>query len=388
MNKKFSFSLLLLISVFCFWGCKTKAVLVETPIDEISEESEQVEEPEYSYMFPSDVLYVIGREYEEILDSTSTKSQTVKVKEILSQKHIPSFPEYMEQRLIELYPNRTFQGMLSDFNMQVASAQTYGNSKLSLPKNNELIFIDNSSGARTEPFYEFKSIEDEIEFLNMDENETKKYLALNKLATAEKFAEIEDIKKVSDMDSIPPNLTEEDRSFLLEENIFLSSVLIGTGGAYAFYRVKQSKERAVYLARKYYQDNISCGKKGDAFKHLSISMFLKRYLSESISYLVMDVYWENQGNNSPCDTYMDLHNNFVGRRSQYDKFRGNDRYDWKKWADNIHNFVENESNSIKKEWNKELIEYVILKDTYNADKRKYIFWNRTSDCYFEILTEE
>jgi hypothetical protein len=164
-------------------------------------------------------------------------------------------------------------------------------------------------------------------------------------------------------------------------------LLFATGGGYLVYRVMQSKERAVIKAQHYYGADTNCGKRGDAFKHLYVSMLLRRYLTENAAKLIMDIFWENAATNRPCDRFMDLHNNHVGRNTQYGTFRGSffeDMYDWEQWGGNIHNFVDNNVNSVEENWNKNLLEYIVVKDVENADKTKYIFWNATSECDYEI----
>lgn len=379
--KKIILFLLLICVVLA--GCKPKLVLQETTLNvntTLEPAQNEMEITIENFMFPSDVLYVISREFELIHDSTSLKSQTPEAKKMLPANM--SFQNYMEKRLVELYPNKAFKGMMADFCLEKASGLAFLDSRLSLPENSELVNIKSSQMAKNEPFYLFISIEDEMDFMDMNERERSKYLALNELATNENFAKISDFNNIKEaFDSIPPNLDSDDLSFFLEENVFLSGILFASGGAYIAYRVKQNKERAVQMAQKHYPDNISCGKKGDAFKHLTISMLLKRYLTEEMSYLILDLFWENRGNNSPCDKHMDLHNNHVGRVTKYSTFRGNENpYDWKKWIKNIHNFVENEYNAIEKPWNKEIIEYVIEKDTKTSNKSKYIFWNNTTEC--------
>lgn len=378
---------LLLICTVCIVSCKSKSVLQETAINidtTLDPAQQEMEITKENFMFPSDVLYVISREYELIYDSTSLKSQNPKAKQLLASEENMSFTTYLEKRLVELYPNKAFIGMMADFSLEKAAGIAFLDSKISLPENSELVNVKNSQMSKTEPFYHFVSIEDEMDFMDMSPRERTKYLALNELASDKKFADIADFKKINDaLDSIPPNLNNDEMSFFLEENVFLSGILFASGGGYVAYRVKQSKERALYMAQYHYPDNISCGKKGDAFKHLTVSMLLRRYLTEEMAYLIMDLFWENWLVNSPCDRHMDLHNNHVGRNSKYSTFRGNiweDVYDWNKWVKNIHNFVENDHNAIEKPWNKEMIEYVIEKDTKTTNKSKYIFWNRTTEC--------
>ena len=381
--------IILFLFLACFlYGCKTKSALQGTvlPVETTSEPEEELEITDENFEYPANALYVIAREYELMFDTLSAKSQTPQAQELRSGDSVATFPQYLEKRLIQLYPNKAFKNMLAGFDRQKADGMLYQNSKIQLPPNSELAFIKNTEATKADPFHLFVSMEDEMNFLNMTEYERRKYMALNKLASSEKFADSTDFKNLNEtFDSIPPNLEPDDRSMLLDENVFLSCLAFAGGGSYIIYRISQSKERAIYMAIKHYgKEGISCGKKGDAYKHLSVNVLIKRYLTEEMAYLVMDGYWENRGNNSPCDKHMDLHNNYVGRHSQYHIFRGNtweNRYDWEKWLANIHAFVEDEQhNAIKKPWNKKMLEQFVIKDTETVNRSKYIFWNKTTEC--------
>ena len=378
MNKVIFFSIIVLI---IFAGCKSKAHLqTHTPPE--TTEQDTIAEKQWDYaslMYPADMLYVIGREYEELSDSTSAKSQSAQGRQITAQN--PTFPQYVEKRLLELYPQKAFPGIMADFDIDKLSGFAQSNNQLFMPGKGELVSISPLGPAQTEPFYQFVSLKDEAKFLNMSPKELYKYMALNELATQETFASAADFDAIRD--TIPAEIPEEDKTFVMEENIFLSSLLFVTGGGYLAYRVLQSKERAVYKAHHYYGSDISCGKRGDAFKHLYVSMMLRRYLTENTAQMVMDIFWENWLINSPCDRQMDLHNNYVGRHTQYNKFRGSflrDMYDWEKWGITIRGFVENNANSIEKQWNKGMPEYFVMKELEVTDKRKYVFWNPTSEC--------
>jgi hypothetical protein len=373
----------LFLSLF-LWGCKSRSHITKTPQNNNSNDTAEYANIEAPLLFPSDVLYVIGREYELINDTTSTKYQSALAKGITSPENPISLPEYMEMRLIELYPQKAFKGMMAHFNAQNLCGLIEKSSQIPVLDDNykELSFLKTSKANQTDSFHPFVSTEDEISYMNLTPKEQEKYLALNQLAASEKFAGSDDFKDIANDDSILANLEPQDISFFLEENIFLS-MLVLSPGAYFGFRVKLCKERAVSVAKEYYDDQISCGKKGDAFKHLYISMMLRRYLSEDLAYMTMDLFWENQGNNSPCDKYMDLHNNYVGRHTQYNQFRGSflkDMYDWKSWSRNIHHFVENESNAIQKKWSKSQVEPFIAKDKETSNKDKYIYWNRGMEC--------
>ena len=368
------------------WACKTKSLLQETTSQvDTSDPVAEFEITNENFEYPANALYVIAREYELMFDTLNVKSQTPQAKELRSGDTVASFTQYLEKRLIQLYPNKAFKNMLAEFDPRKAAGTVYQNSKIYVPQNSELTFIKNSEATKTDPFHPFVSMEDEMNFLNMTEYERRKYIALNELASGEKFADLTDFKKLNEtFDSIPRNLEPDDRSMLLEENVFLSSLAFIGGGSYIIYRITQSKERAIYMAAKHYGEEVNCGKKGDAYKHISVNVLLKRYLTEEMAYLVMDLYWENRGDNSPCDKHMDLHNNYVGRRSQYHIFRGKtwtNMYNWEKWLANVHAFIEDEQrNAIKKPWNKKMLEQSVIKDKEATSKSKYIFWNKTTEC--------
>ncbi|MDR1679288.1 MAG: hypothetical protein LBR81_05860 [Prevotellaceae bacterium] len=371
------------VAVVFFSACKSKSKLPVQPAQKDSTVLQDTianrEVNPMELMYPADMMYVIGKEYEEIFDSSSAKSQTELGKKIIAQ-HI-SLPQYMEMRLLELYPQKAFRGIMADFDPKKFAGLVQNNNQIALPDKGELKFISSSGTTQGDVFHPFISPEDEVEFLNMSPRELKKYQALNALAKKDSFATVFDFEVIRD--SIPADMPEMDKTFLMEENIYLSSLLFVSGGSYLVYRVLQTKERASYKAYQYYGPDISCGKRGDAFKHLYVSMMLRRYLTEGASKMVMDEFWERTALNSPCDRQMDLHNNYVGRNTQYDNFRGSfwqDMYDWEKWGTTIHGFVEGNKNSIEKNWDKAMPEYFIINDLKVTNKSKYVFWNPTSEC--------
>ncbi len=382
MRKVIYFSLFLNLLL---WGCKSKQNTAQTSQNGNLDDGIEYANGEIPLLFSSDVLYVIGKEYELINDPTSEKYKSAHARKGFPKDSL-SLSEYMEMRLMELYPQKVFKGMITHFDAQNIYDLIEKEAKIEIPDDSykELSFIKAPGTEETDQIHPFISVEDEISYMNMTPKETEKYMALNKLASSGKFAELSDFKKIAqNEDSTFVDLEPEDISLYLKENVFLSTMLFVSPGAYLGFRVKLCKERAVSLAKQHYGSDINCGKKGDAFKHLYISMMLRRYLSEDMSYMIMDLFWENQGNNSPCDKYMDLHNNYVGRHTQYQQFRGSflkDMYNWESWANNIHQFVENEGNAIQKKWNKCQIEQFIIKDKETANKGKYIFWNRKTEC--------
>jgi hypothetical protein len=205
--------------------------------------------------------------------------------------------------------------------------------------------------------------------LRMNDNERKSLQHLNAVADSSSFAKIEDIHLDFDSSLV---CTMPQTSFTSGENLLISAML--SSGSTVFYRIYLCKRRAEVLAYNYYKCDTKLGKKGDAFKHILVNVLLKHYTSESIAYAVMDLYWENRGNNAPCDTYMDLHNNYVGRIKYYDYFTmGTD--DWEQWGTRIHSFIESPSNSVKKTWTPLVPANEIKKEESLTNKSKYIYWS-------------
>jgi hypothetical protein len=67
----------------------------------------------------------------------------------------------------------------------------------------------------------------------------------------------------------------------------------------------------------------------------------------------MSGYEKINKNPNARDTYMDLHNNKVGRHTKYWTFRGKyfkDRYKWELWASRAKNWVNISSNAVFKNW--------------------------------------
>ena len=58
--------------------------------------------------FPAEALYIIGREWEYIHDSASAKYLTPRAMQVRAEGM--SMQDYIEQRLIELYPERAYPG--------------------------------------------------------------------------------------------------------------------------------------------------------------------------------------------------------------------------------------------------------------------------------------
>ena len=355
---KHNYSKILLACVLLLaTGCKIKKAVIEPaqPQQKIVQQADTTQIP----AFPAEVLYVLAREYESIHDSTKAKFNMPQ-SEVIRHDSMP-LEQYMEQRLIQLYPEKAYKGLL--------------HKQLEMPASSATQLEDR--------FHTFVSDSDEVAFMNMTAAEEKLYRELNSLADDSSFITLEQMKHITIKDSawnLDKRLVSDTLPFFLQERWTVSLLLSGIG-TNVFYRIMQSKARAEYVSEYYYPSQTSDGMRGDAFKHLFVNTMLKRYTTEALAWLVMDIYWENIRTNAPCDMVMDLHNNHVGRSTQYRTFRGDfwkDRYNWLGWSDNILQFVEDTTNNATyHQWNKQLPLFFIRQEEEQADKSLYLYWNKS-----------
>ena len=336
--------------------------------------------------FPAPVLYLLAREYESLTDSTKPKYHTPQGQYLRAQPDM-TLERYMELRLIQLFPQVAYRGVLEKINRAASSLLQQNQSSLYI-HTGEFNGIKAHAAEKTqaEITHPYHSEEDEIQFLNMIPSERNIYELLNSMADSAGFVRREDLENIQITDTawnLNRPLLSDSIPFFLEENLAVSLLLSGMGSA-IFYRIMQSKARAEYVAEHYYPGATKDGMRGDAFKHLFVNMMLRRYTSESLAWLIMDIYWERVGNNAPCDMVMDLHNNRVGRAERYWDFRGNkltDAFNWKQWSQNILQFVEDTtSNATYQPWSKQLPLHYIQASEQNADPALYLYWNKATSA--------
>lgn len=359
-------------------GCQTRRALL--PFDEVTHHS--APDTNRLVSFPAPVLYVLAREYENLTDSTTPKYHSPQ-SEILRQQADLTIQEYMEQRLLQLFPNVAYKGMLAKISEASQILLKEQQPDFSINFNELSSLHPTNEPPMSESVHLYQSEADEIHFLGMTPVEQRTYESLNSLADSAGFAQTKDFQHITIEDSVwslNRCLLSDSIPFFLEENLGISLLLSGLGSA-MFYRVMQSKARAEYVAEFYYPGATKDGTRGDAFKHLFVNMMLRRYTSEPLTRLIMDIYWERVGNNAPCDMVMDLHNNRVGRSERYWMFRGDllqDAYNWQAWSENILRFVEDTtSNSAYQSWNKQLPMHYIQASQKKANPSLYLYWNKS-----------
>ena len=364
--------IILLSIVSIFYSCKTKKV-VKAPV--VVEENVPQADTTLIPSFPSEVLYVLTREYESVWDSTRDKYDT-KEAEYIRNNNVP-IKEYMEYRLITLFPDLAYVGLLDKIENKA---------KQMLPSMSKVM-----PSFRSQDGYYMPSFAEKVDLERVsDENEIKKlYLSyseqdvfekMNALADTSSFVELEEIRNIEVNDSIwniDKKLSEDSVPYYMKESMLISMLTSGLG-SHVFFRIMQSKARATYVAEFFYPGLTKDGRKGDAYKHLYVNTMLRNYVGSVMAWLIMDIYWENAASNAPCDMIMDLHNNHVGRNSRYRDLRGSEYSQWVDWAYNVKSFVEDTTrNAQYHNWNKEIPLLVIKEEESKSNDRLYLYWNKT-----------
>ena len=364
--------IILLSIVSIFYSCKTKKV-VKAPV--VVEENVPQADTTLIPSFPSEVLYVLTREYESVWDSTREKYDT-KEAEYIRNNNVP-IKEYMEYRLITLFPDLAYVGLLDKIENKA---------KQMLPSMSKVMPSFRSQDGYYMPSFAEKvdlervSDEDEIKKLYLSYSEQDVFEKMNALADTSSFVELEEIRNIEVNDSIwniDKKLSEDSVPYYMKESMLISMLTSGLG-SHVFFRIMQSKARATYVAEFFYPGLTKDGRKGDAYKHLYVNTMLRNYVGPVMAWLIMDIYWENAASNAPCDMIMDLHNNHVGRNSRYRDLRGSEYSQWVDWAYNVKSFVEDTTrNAQYHNWNKEIPLLVIKEEESKSNDRLYLYWNKT-----------
>lgn len=320
-------------------------------------------------LLPAEAIYLIGQEYLAIHDSTTDKYHTPRAAQV--RRDSTTMAQYLDQRLTELYPDRAYPGY-------VAKVSRWAEMLIRRE-------MPASATIRSDIGAELPHAANAAESALMEHTpeEKARLTLLNTLATQASFADR------TTLDTLHTDSFEEEH---------LAITIMLWYGPRMFYRVMQSKARAEHLARHYYGENTNSGKRGDAFKHIYVNTLLRRYTGRLMSWLVMDVYWENANPNAPCDHYMDLHNNQIGRNSHYDFFTLpaqpstlnaqpstlnfqpstlNSQPSWQQTAARIYQFIEDTTaNSTFLPWDKQTPSFIVKKDEQHSPAQQYIYWNK------------
>ena len=305
--------------------------------------------------FPAEALYVLGALWEE--DSLLQQEYTI--------------AEYIEQELVRLYPEKAYKGYMQRLcaitdRLLIVEHRT---PTLFAPQKQEIMFASAHTSTHTALYaiLDSLSVEEEIMALELTPQEQADWNALQSLIE-------------SDQPLTREAFDTLDIAFFEEENILLTLLL--WRGPRMFYRVLQSKARAEKLAYYYYGEATNNGRPGDAFKHIYVNVLLRTYVGEWLSHAIMDVFWEWKSPNAPCDYYMDLHNNIVGRQTRYDDFTtmdtqcNADMRHWLQWAENVQHFVQDSVNGHRQAWDKQTPTFIVEPAAKQVSNTQYIYWDK------------
>ena len=352
--------LLWIILCLALVGCRTQK-LSQSPHRHIALSPDTTALP----TFPAEALYVLGSQWEA--DS------------LLQQEH--TIAEYIENELIRLYPQKAYRGYVSRL-CSVADrllADAKQRPTLFAPQRQELSFAPTSTGALHRStaqrstgvadlylWIDSLALAEELQLMAFTPQEQAEWDALQALVHSD-----EPLTREA-FDTLSITAFEE-------ENILLTLLL--WRGPRMFYRVMQSKARAEKLARYYYGDAINFGRPGDAFKHIYVNVLLRTYVGDWLTHAIMDILWEWKSPNAPCDHYMDLHNNILGRQTRYQDFTQIDaqcsdtRY-WLQWAENVQHFVQDSVNGQRQSWDLETPTFIVEPAAKQVSSEQYIYWDK------------
>ena len=303
--------------------------------------------------FPAEALYVLGAQWEA--DS-------------LLQQEL-SIADYIEQELMRLYPERAYNGYINKLysitdRLLVSSPQR---PTLFAPKQQEIRFAHSQSPCGTlYAILDSLSLNEELQVLELTPQEQADWQRLQALAHSKQPL----TREAFDTLNI---------EFFDEENILLTLLL--WRGPRMFYRILQSKARAEKLAYYYYGEATNNGRPGDAFKHIYVNVLLRTYVGDWLSHAIMDVFWEWKSPNAPCDYFMDLHNNIIGRQTRYEDFTkldtqcNADMRHWLQWAENVQHFVQDSVNGHRQSWDKETPTFIVEPAAQKVSDTQYIYWD-------------
>ncbi len=363
MQKKVLLGLVLVVSIV---ACRIQPQVVP----QAESRTTPIAQPDTTLIpaFSGEVLYLFGREYEAIYDSLSAKFNHPNASRVRDLQF--TMAEYVENRLREWYPEVAYAGMVHKWHQIALLIANVPDAEVQLFVNREF-GNNNAKGS----FRQSATDAEEVAFLQMTVEEQSYFDALNELAVAHDFAQPQNLAYASyatereQSQAFTPDIHES-----FERENMLTSLMLA-GGPYALYRVLLSKQRAEKQAKAYYGADTNAGKQGDAFKHMYVNVLLRAYTSEEIATFVMDDVWEQWRVNAPCDRYMDLHNNQIGRTLRYWDFHQNTD-DWTEWGKNVYQFVQDSTHSAFKQWDRETVQFKILHDLRSTPDEQYIYWNK------------
>jgi hypothetical protein len=163
--------------------------------------------------FDVEVLYVLAREYENVQDT------------------LRSMGEYVEERLIELYPEKAYRGMMS----KVAEATMERMQTIHrMPKYISTSIEGITMSTPNESYFNSVSDSAEVDLMQMTEAEASVYWDLNALADGETRFDLRDLDSIVVFDSewgLNARLMSDEIPYIAQEEWALSFVSMGVASS-------------------------------------------------------------------------------------------------------------------------------------------------------------
>lgn len=325
--------------------------------------------------YPPVVMYIVYREYVHRNPGITTLDPEDR-----------RFNHYMEKRLRELYPNRGYAGMmrvavaearhnrqlwqqyereLREYERQMAALAGGTLSGLEMVAQCTLGSVDPNadadpswSGQEEHPVpsdEQLPTVQMEIDSLMLVGTEVDNIWYYESLATGTYAGGGGGGQDPIHMYGLGPDATIDDRIRAAGEGrtpysgemsaqvnpVLIGSVALGVVAAWKYFRVEQAANRAVQRSGQYYPLQAEGNTQRDAFRHVFLSMMLRRYVGATGAKIITDRH-ENQNQNEPPARVMDFHNNDIGRSYRYNSFRGHwlwDRWDYNEWGQKVRNYI-------------------------------------------------
>ncbi|HEX8271569.1 MAG TPA: hypothetical protein VF615_02890 [Longimicrobiaceae bacterium] len=275
--------------------------------------------------------------------------------------------QYVEKRLMELYPGTGYRGMVRDAHEDVrryraawagyqARLQDIGAMVIepctstdggSCPYANPYGYEDDPSWeGQTEPEpdpYATPTLEEEVQTLRMTQPETSEMYYYESLAwqTVHGYqplaaASTDDLIREAGAGRRPDGEMTVQSPWLLAG----AAASLGYIG-YVYWRARVTQERAENRSTALFPGLGRDNTQRDAHRHIFGSVMLRAYVGEAVAHAITD-YHESTNANLPVGHVMDYHNNDLGRSVKYKHFRGNfftDFLQWENWSGRVYRYV-------------------------------------------------
>jgi hypothetical protein len=308
--------------------------------------------------------------------------------------------QYVEKRLMELYPGTGYRGMvrdahqdvqryraawagyqarLEDFNATVIEPCTNADGNTCTvgdPDTNPYSYDDDPSwDGQTEPEpdpYATPTLEEEIQTLRMTQPETSEMYYYEALAwqTVHGYQPLgatstDELIRAAGAGRRPGSEMTIQSPWLLAG----AAASLGYFG-YVYWRAKVTQDRAENRSTALFPGVGRDNTQRDAHRHIFGSVMLRAYVGEAVAHLITDFH-EQTNSNLPVGHVMDYHNNDLGRSVKYKHFRGNfftDFLQWENWSGRVYRYVTDTRNG----------EYISEWYTNQTEITWSAAWNRES----------